>query len=370
MGARTAAGSPATATGLVEVGTPPPVPPGARAVGPLAPSTPVSLDVALQPSDPAALDRFVDQVSDPSSPDYRHFLPKGQFATRFGPSADATSAVLHQLARDGLSVGTTSADGLLLHVSGTAATVSSSLHVPLEGFRLAGGRTGFSATAAPMLPAALSSDVVGISGLSDLERAVPLLQPADPGGRGAVTGTAAAAATGSVVAGKATGPTACTAAETAAPKFDLNTWTQIAKAYGFTAAYAKGDLGAGSTVGIFELEPYASTDLATFQSCFALPAGEHYGTVQNVPVDGGAGAGAGSGEAILDVEDVHALAPETDVLMYSAPNTDLGSIDEYDQIVNEDRAQVISTSWGECESCDTTFTQRDRKSTSKNSSNC
>ena len=74
-------------------------------------------------------------------------------------------------------------------------------------------------------------------------------------------------------------------------------------------------------------------------------------------MDGGAGAGAGSGEAILDVEDVHALAPETDVLMYSAPNTDLGSLDEYDQIVNEDRAQVISTSWGECESFETTFTQ-------------
>ncbi len=356
-GTGTAAGSPATATGQVEVGTAPPVPPGARAEGPLAPSTPVALDVALQPSDPAALDRFVNQVSDPSSPDYRHYLARGQFATRFGPSAAATTAVRRQLARDGLSVGAISADGLLLHVSGTAAVVSSSLHVPLERYRLAGGRTGFSATSAPMLPAALSSDVVGISGLSDLERAEPLLQPAGRSGREAGGGAAAAAATGSAVAGKATGPTACAAAATAAPKFDLNTWTQIAKAYGFTAAYAEGDLGSGSTVGIFELEPYASTDLATFQSCFALPAGEHYGTVENVPVDGGAGAGAGSGEAILDVEDVHALAPETDVLMYSAPNTDLGSLDEYDQIVNEDRAQVISTSWGECESFETTFTQ-------------
>ena len=40
----------------------------------------------LSPRDPAALTAFLAGLSDPSSPDYRHFLTPRQFATRFGAS--------------------------------------------------------------------------------------------------------------------------------------------------------------------------------------------------------------------------------------------------------------------------------------------
>jgi len=348
-------GTTSNATGLSRVGTIPPVPSGARALGALSSSTAVSLDVALRPADPSALERFANDVSDPTSSDYGHYLKAGQFSARFGPSAAATSAVRKGLAAAGLTVGAASADGLLLHVSGSAAQVSSALHVSLERYRLHSGRVGFSATATPLLPESVSGDVVGISGLSTLVRARPLLQSSGNGqGTGSAGGSTAAVPS---AAGHGSGPAACTAATTAATKFHLNPWTQIAKAYGFTAAYAKGDLGAGSTVGIYELEPYSSADLATFESCFALPGTEHYGQVQNLAIDGGAGAGPGSGEAILDVEDVLALAPETNVVMYNAPNTNVGALDEYDVMVSSDQTQVISTSWGECELYGTTVAQ-------------
>ena len=72
-----------------------------------------------------------------------------------------------------------------------------------------------------------------------------------------------------------------------------------------------------------------------------------------MPVDGGPGAGPGFGEAILDVEDVLGLAPEANVLVYGAPNTNDGLLDAYDRMVTDDRAQVISSSWGECEADET-----------------
>ena len=62
------------------------VPPGATLVGPAPTSTALPLDVTLKPRDPAALAAEVQAVSDPGSPDYRHFLTPTQFAPAFGPT--------------------------------------------------------------------------------------------------------------------------------------------------------------------------------------------------------------------------------------------------------------------------------------------
>ena len=50
------------------------VPPGATLVGPAPTSTALPLTVTLEPRDPAALAAEAQEVSDPKSPEYRHFL--------------------------------------------------------------------------------------------------------------------------------------------------------------------------------------------------------------------------------------------------------------------------------------------------------
>ena len=71
--------------------------------------------------------------------------------------------------------------------------------------------------------------------------------------------------------------------------------------------------------------------------------------LQTVPVDGGQQTGLGSGEAMLDIEDISAVAPKATIYVYEAPNTEYGATDEYNTIVSQDKAKVISTSWGVCE---------------------
>ena len=95
---------------------------------------------------------------------------------------------------------------------------------------------------------------------------------------------------------------------------------------------------------VFELEPYSATDIAAYQSCYRTAT-----PVTNVTVDGGPGTGAGSGEAALDIEDLIGLAPNASILVYSGKNSGSGAIDTYRAIVTQDRAKVISTSWGLCE---------------------
>ena len=115
--------------------------------------------------------------------------------------------------------------------------------------------------------------------------------------------------------------------------------------------YSSGDLAAGRSVAIFELEPYSPAEIEKFDACYfgAVAAAQMQARLHTVAVDGGQQVGLGSGEAELDIENVSAIAPQAKIYVYEAPNTDYGAIDEYNAMVSQDKAQVISSSWGACE---------------------
>src|SRR5258708_39643349 len=54
-------------------------------------------------------------------------------------------------------------------------------------------------------------------------------------------------------------------------------------------------------------------------------------------------------EVDLDIEVVAAMAPHASQIVYEGPNTTQGVNDTYNQIVTDKKAQVATTSWGECE---------------------
>ena len=56
------------AAATVTLGGAPVIPTGSIELGPMAASTPLSLDIVLAPRDPAALDAFLQQLYDPASP--------------------------------------------------------------------------------------------------------------------------------------------------------------------------------------------------------------------------------------------------------------------------------------------------------------
>ena len=107
-----------------------------------------------------------------------------------------------------------------------------------------------------------------------------------------------------------------------------------------------GGSGREKTVALFELEPFLSSDISAYKFCYGIST-----TVNTILVDGGAGTGPGEGEAALDIEDVAGLAPDATMDVYEAPaNTWTDVTDEYTQIADDDTAQVVSSSWGSCES--------------------
>src|SRR5262245_40150628 len=88
--ARTAAATPALAasppaavsSAVVKVQAAPRIPKGASPLGSLPSSATVSGEVVLQPRDNAALQAFINEVSNKYSPQFHHYLAPGAFAGR------------------------------------------------------------------------------------------------------------------------------------------------------------------------------------------------------------------------------------------------------------------------------------------------
>jgi kumamolisin len=68
-----------------------------------------------------------------------------------------------------------------------------------------------------------------------------------------------------------------------------------------------------------------------------------------VPVDGGTKRLLDPSEADLDIEVIRAIAPQAQILFYEAPESTSAYADAINKIVADGKAQIISSSWGECE---------------------
>lgn len=342
----------ASAPAMVRVGAAPRVPTGAHSLGTVSSSASLSGTVVLKPRDNAALVQFVNAVSNPSSPLFHQYLPAGAFASRFGPTKATIDAVRTQLTAGGLRITGVSSDGLLVNFSGTAAQIEHAFQTGVERYRLSNGAVGQTTTSAASVPSAIAGSVAGIVGLNDLARARPagIVHP-----QGSARGRLRSAET-TTFTHPGGAPTPCPAATADAQQNGGLTDDQIARAYGAFGLYDNGDLGQGQHIALYELEPFLYSDVRTFDTCFfgAAQASAMLSRLNVIPVDGGQPIGPGSGEANLDVEDLSAMAPDATIDVYESPSPGANGliydpVDNYAAIIDADRDQIISTSWGLCE---------------------
>ncbi|MFE6054686.1 protease pro-enzyme activation domain-containing protein [Kitasatospora sp. NPDC056446] len=277
----------------------------------------ISVSVSLKLGDSAGLDRFLTAVATPGTPEFGRYLTPEQFTARFGPTQAAVEQVRTYLAQQGLTVSGVSANRQVVNAHGTAAQVSQAFGTHESSYvdpQLQ--RAFFANDAAASIPSDLASVVQGISGLDN--HAVRKNRLAKPN---AIAPDAATAAPGGMAPAQYTGA------------YNLN---------------KTGADGTGTTVALWEFDGYQSSNLTTYDSQYGLtgPA------VSTVSVDGASydsAPGQGQGEVELDSEIVRGAAPKATQLVYEAPNSDQGEIDMANKIVADNRASVISISWGSCE---------------------
>jgi subtilase family serine protease len=324
---------------------------GASITGTVAPAHRMRLTIGMESRDPLGLKAFAQAVSTPGNPLYGRFLAVPQFARRYGAADAALARVRGALRADGLTVLKTDADHLAILVSGPARTIERAFATRLARARSAHGARAIIDTTAPTLPAPLGRDVEAVLGLGGLAEPEPDQMTTRAAGR---RRRPAPRARPRSVSGA---PQPCAGASRAAAQLGSGqghiasfgyTADTIAAAYDVPALYARGDLGQGQTVAVYEQESLNPADIATYQACYGTHAAVHIHNVDRPdPVDTGAG---GDGEAALDVEQVISIAPRASVIVYAASQSDQnGNGALLSAIASQDAAKVVSLSYGSCE---------------------
>src|ERR1700722_109232 len=107
----------------------------ARPVGHLPATQTMRLVLVLPLRNQAELDNQLQELYDPSSLSYRHFLTVEEFTDRFGPTTEDYDSVIHFAEANGLTVEGTSRNRVILNVTGPVASVEQAFHITMGVYR-------------------------------------------------------------------------------------------------------------------------------------------------------------------------------------------------------------------------------------------
>ncbi|MHA6759894.1 S53 family peptidase [Streptacidiphilus sp. PAMC 29251] len=344
--------------------------------GEVAASSQVTVRVYLAGRDRAGLAALATAVSDPRSASHGHFLTAAQVKARFGSTPAQAAAVRGWLTSAGFGV--VAVTPHFLTVKGDAAAVRKAFGTALHSYRK-GGHTYRAPAVAATVPASIAASVLSVTGLDNAPHLMRPSNAAAGDGSGADAPGAEASSRRDLLpppgdALAVSGPFSSyfgAAPATGTPKaygqtqpYALSGYTgaQLRRAYGVAAS---GLTGSGVTVAV--VDAYDSPTLGDDTAAYSAAHGEapyRPGQLTRIgPADwshtyafspdtfpDGCGASGWYGEQTLDVEAVHGVAPDADILYSAASDCgDDAFTDALGRIVDDRLADIVSNSWGEAE---------------------
>ena len=286
--------------------------------GAVAPAQLVSFEVYLPNQHRDQLEKDLQALHNPSSASFRKWLTPAEFTQRYGASAQQLAAIKSQLASFGLEA--TSINEHHLHVTGRAAAVEQALGSPLQAGAFKSGRKVMAATRPLAITGAMAEAgavVVGLSGTIRMQVHLHLSS--------AVSASAAAPDNRYSTAG--------------------GYWfTDLKQAYSFPSYQTF--TGKGITIATLVDGAYLPADMTKYftHESLATP------NFSEINVDGGSPANDDSFETNLDFEQAGGMAPDASIIHYNLPDlSDQSFLDGLDKIVSDNKADVVSMSFGGAE---------------------
>ena len=251
-------------------------------VGPVPADTKMHLAIGLSVKNPAGLQTFIKQMSDPKSPNFRKYLTQAQFYTTYGASSSDYLALQNWAKNAGLTITGTYPNNLLLGVIGTAAQAEQALYINLDYRMRQDGSKFVAPDRNPSLD--LSVPILHITGLNDYVLPVHM----------AVNGTGGCPGGG------------CGGSYRA---------TDLRNAYlGVGSSCQKLD-GTGQVIGIVDYDVFQNSDISKYFSLQSPPlAPANFPAI--VQTEGGNPAANSALEATVDVELAQAMAPNAQILLF------------------------------------------------------
>jgi subtilase family serine protease len=288
-------------------------PPGAKPTGHMPGAQRLNLALTLPLRNQAQLQNLLQQLYDPASPNYRHFLTVERFTEQFGPTTDDYAKVIEFAKKYGLTITNSSINRLVLDVSGTVAQIEQAFQVNMQLYNHPVENRTFHA---PDIEPSVDFDVAiqGVSGLNDFA-------PPRPIGLNRTS-------LREIPRGNATG---------SLDGFFLGSDMRAAY-YGGTAL-----TGTGQAVGLFEFGPYNMSDVQNYFNLVGQPLNVPIVNVLLDGVDGVCGVGCDDGEEVIDIQQAISMAPGLSaVIVYEGTN----DVDMFNQMATDNVAKQLSCSFG------------------------
>jgi pseudomonalisin len=304
-----------------------------NATAAVAANKPLHVVVTLKLRNQQALEKFIHEVNQPGSPNFRQYLTPQQVLDTYAPTEAQVAAVQRYLIQAGFTNVQVAKNRMLVTADGTAATAKAAFNTSLVQFNDA-GRQVYANSSDAQVPSALADVVDTVLGLQNVVTAhtnYHLAKPAQPGASVALSARKSA--------------TAQAAQAVVTPHNPVE----------FSSLYGAGSTPTASstTIGIISEGDLTQTlsDLQTFTSNNSL------GTVQtNVVQTGASGSDysdtSGTVEWNLDSQSIVGAAggAVNQLMFYDAPSMNLSDITAaYNQAVTDNIAKVINVSLGVCE---------------------
>ena len=278
----------------------------AQAVDRLVPTQQLQFNIGLPLRNQTELTRFLQELSDPSSPNYRKFLTPEQFTEKFGPTKEDYQAVQDYARSNGFTVTATHPNRVLVSVSASVANMEKAFHVTMRHYKHpTEARNFFAPDVAPTLD--LAVPVQDIGGLNDYIIPHPTYHSR---------------------------PANATPQNGSAPDHGYM-GADFRKAYAPDVTLT----GAGQSVGTINFGGYYQSDVRRYQDSNSIP---HIPIVEEL-LDGVTDITANaSGEEPLDLEMVSSMAPGLNSI-YFYRGTSIDTM--LSAIASDNVAKQIGASW-------------------------
>jgi len=332
-------------------------------VGAVAKSAAVNFELVLKLRDAAAAQSLVRAVSSPGSKSYRHYLTAATWESRFSPTASQVSSARQWLASQGFKVGAVSRDRITISASGTAAQVEKAFGTGLENYKV-DGRTVRLATSQMSVPSSVAGSVVGAMGVNE-----NVATPDDVTQATARSAASASAATNPFPPAPSAFITAppCSSSygaesTTVSPPFGHGYPTTVPDEVcgylpgQFRSAYNIGSADTGEGVTVAIIDAYGSSTIAADATRYfkmnapSEPfANAHFSQLDATPFndEGECAASGWATEQAIDVESVHSMAPDANILYVGAKNCIGGLFTAEQTVIDDGLANVVTNSWGD-----------------------
>ena len=124
------------------------------------------LQLRRAPEQEAALQRYLDEVQDPTSANFHKWLTAEQFGQQFGAAQQDLDTISRWLESHGFSVNLVYPNRMVIDFSGTAGRVRDAFHTEIHNLEVR-GENHIANMSDPQIPAALAPSIVGIVSLHD-----------------------------------------------------------------------------------------------------------------------------------------------------------------------------------------------------------